>query len=61
MAELYLHSPIRLHGVVLKLLKLRDNLTFLLFSISQVSRSSSFYRADGCSGNALESRRLFKN
>jgi hypothetical protein len=28
--ELYLHSPIRLHGIVLKLIKHRDNLKNLI-------------------------------
>jgi hypothetical protein len=42
--ELYLHSPIRLHGVMLKLIKHRDNFTFfsayILFVFSRLSFNS---------------------
>jgi hypothetical protein len=34
MVELYLHSPIRLHGVV-SLIKHRDNFTFLLVDVNK--------------------------
>jgi hypothetical protein len=40
--ELYLHSPIRLHGVVLSLQKHRDDFTFYEITFSLLERSSQF-------------------
>jgi hypothetical protein len=39
--DLYIHSPIRLHGVVLKLVKHRDNFTFT-FTLVRVYYNITF-------------------